>query len=133
MSLNWPSFGDTQWKTIGTHNLIHRAFHHLIPLVCLRITTPDDYILNLQRLPNPDAGNKTIFLQHGLFGSSARFLVGPPHQVGIIFVISVCIIRHFVLSPWLTSSTTSDTTCGWATQEVRHCYYHVVLSKYWYS
>lgn len=53
------------------------------------VTTSDGFILQLQRiLPRSKKSSinmvatKPIFLQHGLFGSSARFTAGPPHKVG---------------------------------------------------
>ena len=42
------------------------------------VTTADGYILNYNRIPK--AGNESkgvVFLQHGLFGSSSRFVAGP--------------------------------------------------------
>lgn len=51
------------------------------------VETDDGFVLYFQRIGNtpgnPD--RPVIYLQHGLFGSSARFTAGPPHQVIIIF------------------------------------------------
>ena len=45
------------------------------------IASDDGYILNFQRIGRTLRESRpTIYLQHGLFGSSARFTAGPPHQ-----------------------------------------------------
>ena len=45
-----------------------------IPLENHYVTTSDGYILNVHRLPNPNA-TKTIFLQHGILASSWCWLI----------------------------------------------------------
>ena len=58
------------------------------------ITTSDGYVLEFHRIPHGAQGDDgaadkpVVLLLHGLFGSSARFTTGPPHQVhyGHLFV-----------------------------------------------
>ena len=62
------------------------------------VTTKDGYILGLQRLKGQKArdavgSDNVILLQHGLFGSSARFTSGPPNSVSITYKLSVIPIK----------------------------------------
>ncbi len=49
------------------------------------VVTDDDYVLGVHRIKTSSGGEKSskipVFLQHGLFGSSARFTAGPPEKV----------------------------------------------------
>ena len=47
------------------------------------VVTIDLYILNMHRIPSKNPNATAVFLQHGLFGSSARFVTGPPNKVTI--------------------------------------------------
>ena len=65
------------------------------------VTTKDGYILGLQRLKGQKArdvgSDNVILLQHGLFGSSARFTSGPPNSVSITYKLSVAVLTIFGL------------------------------------
>ena len=67
------------------------------------VTTKDGYILGLQRLKGQKArdgdvgSDNVILLQHGLFGSSARFTSGPPNSVSITYKLNVAVLSTFCL------------------------------------
>ena len=52
------------------------------------IKTADDYILAVHRIAANETASEAVsarpiaFLQHGLFGTSARWTLGPPDKVG---------------------------------------------------
>ena len=72
------------------------------------VTTKDGYILGLQRLKGQKArdvgSDNVILLQHGLFGSSARFTSGPPNSVSITYKLSVAVLTIFL--PFFPNSVT---------------------------
>ncbi len=48
-----------------------------------RYTTEDGYVNTLHRIPPPTSANnsgRTVFLQHGLLGTSADFVMGRPDR-----------------------------------------------------
>ena len=47
------------------------------------VTTSDGYILNIHRLPNPNA-TKTIFLQHGILASSWCWLSSSQYAPAVL-------------------------------------------------
>lgn len=54
-----------------------------------RITTDDGYILTMHRIPPANASAAPIvFLLHGIFGTSARWTLGPPDKVVESFVVA---------------------------------------------
>ena len=56
-----------------------------IPFENHYVTTADGYILNVHRLPNPNA-KKTVFLQHGILASSWCWLVNDPRYAPAIML-----------------------------------------------
>ena len=42
------------------------------------VTTDDGYVLELHRIPN--AGRRPVLLQHGVFESSAQWLISPSYR-----------------------------------------------------
>ena len=73
------------------------------------IKTADDYVLAVHRIAgggslgseaggNDEAAVRPIaFLQHGLFGTSARWTLGPPDKVENDFVSSLCCDRRLFM------------------------------------
>ncbi|XP_055375835.1 uncharacterized protein LOC129608376 [Condylostylus longicornis] len=67
------SNGISEDANLDTPELIHKYNY---PIETHIVTTQDDYILTIHRIPNP--GKQTILLLHGLLDSSAAFvLMGP--------------------------------------------------------
>ena len=49
------------------------------PVEVHEYTTEDGYINTLHRIPTANA-DRAVFLQHGLLGTSADFVMGSPHK-----------------------------------------------------
>ncbi len=56
-----------------------------IPFENHYVTTVDGYILNVHRLPNPNA-TKTVFLQHGILASSWCWLINDPRYAPAVML-----------------------------------------------
>jgi lysosomal acid lipase/cholesteryl ester hydrolase len=50
------------------------------PIEVHTYTTDDGYINTLHRIPNKSKGSRAVFLQHGLLGTSADFVMGSPEK-----------------------------------------------------
>ena len=69
---------------IYPHTTIEEYLKELqIPLENHYVTTSDGYILNIHRLPNPNA-TKTIFLQHGILASSWCWLSSSQYAPAVL-------------------------------------------------
>lgn len=66
------------------------------------IRTADDYILTVHRIPAEAGTAPIVFLLHGIFGTSARWTLGPPDKVVKTFVAHCQLMTLFNLihSPW---------------------------------
>ena len=50
------------------------------PVEVHEYTTEDGYINTLHRIPRARAAERAVFVQHGLLGTSADFVMGAPHK-----------------------------------------------------